>query len=128
MSNNPLTFCIRVNDEVTLKDHLEYYALRTTGTHKYPRRTISKCCQDPEYVLPKISAMAFNGSTVVVTYTTVKIRFDKNGNLLGSFYYITVRNRMQMEEEFPIEFIAKNTFLRRDHRRILLHNKILICK
>jgi hypothetical protein len=124
---NILTFRIKPNDELSLKFNLEEYSSRTTGIHKRtPKR--KDCCKDPNYVLDDVHRMHFKGRTVVVTMTEIKERFDDNGNYLGAFYYIHVKDRAGITGCFPIEFIDKSRCLRRNHKRLSLHCKKLICE
>ena len=109
-----LTFRIRPNDEVTLKEDLQCYVNRTEGfSNTFIRKDKRKgMCTDPDYILDFTDMLNFRGKTVVVEYTCLKHRFDNDGHLLGSYYYITVRNRTGDSFECPIEFIDKSYILK----------------
>lgn len=124
-----LTLKIRPNDEITLKENLQDYAYKLINRHKGLRRRlkIDKLCKDPQYVLDCKEMLLFAGKRVVVTFTTTKHRIDDKSTLLGSFDYITVMDRTGQVFECPIEFIDKAHCLKRDHKRMSLLNKKLIC-
>lgn len=126
---NQLSFQIKVNDELTLKENLQDYTHRIVGNLIVQERRIVKetCCKDPNYILLYSDMLTFRGKTVVVTMVDKKHRQDHNANYLGSFYYLTVMDRSGNSFECPIEFVSKSYALRRDHKRYKLHNKRLIC-
>jgi hypothetical protein len=127
---NQLTLTIRPNDEVTLKERFEDYCRNIIGKSIIKRVSFNRAnaCKDPQYFLRYDDMLLFRGKTVVVTMTTKKHRVDNNGEYYGTFCYITVMDRSGNSFECPIEFINKNCCLRRDHRRLSMTNKHLICE
>jgi hypothetical protein len=122
-----LTLRVKPNDEVSLKYSLQDYAKRTKGLINNFRPKRKDCCKDPNFVLIQDDLIHFRARTVVITMTNIQYRLDENGNLLGAYYYIWVKDRTGREAHFPIEFIDRNRNLKRDHKKISLHNKTLIC-
>jgi hypothetical protein len=105
---NKLTFRIQPNDEVTLKSQF----------------------RDIKHEVSKQDIMLFSGQTVVVCKTGVThkvIKVEKT-DILGTFYWIIIKDRSGHIIECPISFISKSHALRRNHKRYKLHNKTLICE
>ena len=103
-----LTLKIKPNDQVTLKDHI---------TGKY---------------VDRLDAMFFSGKTVSIEATRVRwymsrVSHNNTWDITAS-YYISVRDRSGCSTELPISAISRNYCLRRDHKRISLHHKTLICE
>ena len=123
-----LTLRIKPNDEVSLKYDLRSYVTRIKGIKPIAGRSKCKnCCQDPNYILTVEDLVQFRSKTVVVTFAETRASFNEEGSINNFYYYIHVRDRSGNEAEFPIEFIDRNRNLKRDHKRISLHNKTLIC-
>lgn len=94
------TIKIRINDEVTLKEH-----------HPDKKLNINLAWR-----------LMFGGCRVVVETTDI---VDKSHYIYE--YYVTVRTRSGYSMRLPISLINKKYSLRRDHKRICMHNKQLIC-
>jgi hypothetical protein len=62
--------------------------------------------------------------TVVVCGTHTK--YVMENSIPEPHHYITVKDRSGNTQELPIESISRNYALRRNHKRYILHNKILI--
>lgn len=129
MSN--LTFKLKPNDEVTLKDNLHDYVARICGNLivqtklRFHKKDAS---QDPQYIAMYDDLQLFRSKTVVIEFTIFKWRYNKYDQLIGQYWYINVRDKAGNRAEFPIEFISKSYALRRDHKRYKLHNKTLVCE
>ena len=122
-----LTLVIRPGDSVTLKERLEEYVLRTNGSRMFNSKR-KECCKDPNFVFNMCFAKLLRGKTVTIISTSIKARFDKDGQIIGSFYYLLVEDKIGNHLEIPVEFINQTHCLRRSNRRIPLHHKNLICE
>ena len=129
---NKLTFTIKSNDEVTLKYNLQRYVKRIQGrfggTLMRLRETDpTNCCKDPQYIAHWPDLLLFRGLPVKIMYTCIKQRVDNDCRPIGAYCYIKVTSHSGNECEFPLEFIDKSHCLKRNGKRISLHNKTLIC-
>lgn len=105
---NKLTFTIKPNDEVTLKQRL------TDQSHSLIGR------------LGKLMYYWWGCRTVVVVMTDIMYRMENS--IPEPYHYIIVMDKSgdRIMQEFPVECINKQYALRRDHKRYKLHNKTLI--
>jgi hypothetical protein len=106
---NDLTLKIKPNDKVRLK-----YALNKCNN------------QDPHYKAIQDDLLHFRSREVVVELTEYKHRYHSD-TYLGIFMYIHVRDCTGRQGCFPIEYIDRNRNIVRNHKRISLHHKKLIC-
>jgi hypothetical protein len=127
---NKLTLRIKTNDEVTLKLNLYNYVNSVYGRRRLDSSKrclhIKEMCKDPQYKADMQDLLLFGGKTVSIEYTSIKYRYTERDILIGVFYYISIVDKSGNKCEFPIEFIDRSHCLRRNHKRISMHNKILI--
>lgn len=127
---NKLSFTIKPNDELTLKSNLQDYVLKDNivGLRNCRIRfKPNRACKDPKFFIHYDNIINWNSKKVVVTYTSIKHRITKDNTYHDSFYYITVMDRTGNSIELPVEFVDKSHCLRRNHKRMKLANKTLIC-
>ena len=68
---NKLTFRIKPNDEITLKENLHDYCENVININKGVIRRLKhkEMCKDPNYCLDYYDKLLFSGKTVSVTFT-----------------------------------------------------------
>jgi hypothetical protein len=127
-----LTLKVKPNDQVTLKLNLYNYVNAIQGRKRLDTSkkclNVAKCCKDPQYIANMNDLLLFGGKVVSIVYTSIKHRYNRDDRHIGDYYYIIVMDRAGNECEFPIEFIDRSHCLRRNHKRISMYNKILICE